>query len=516
MKTVKAMKMMVSMAVACGLLMGSSVSAMADEVTLTFPLAGANTQSGFTTDPAVDYVGNKSFAMGTVETLFVLDDETKEVLPLLGESIEQTEDTVWTIKVREGVAMSNGKTVTADVCKSALEYIFTNNTRLGTMADIASIEADGQTLTIKTNGIVALMPRILSEPNTVIFDMEASDDYSKGLVGTGPYVLAEMDSEGNCTLTRNDNYWQGTPAADKIQTKANLDTAATTTALQTGEIDWASVADSDLVLFEGNPDYEVMYQNAGRAYYLYVNPEYTFTADDALREALTYAIDRDAILAGVYSGHGTPTRSIFPEWSAFYAEDSLQPEYDQEKAKEILAGAGYEDTDGDGFLNNADGENVKLNILCYDKNGFKTLSQVIQQMLKQIGIDSEIKVSESVFDDLTAGEFNIGTYGYNTLTLGDCYNYLQPVFETGASSNFTHFSNEQVDADLAEMSITADPDRRAELAKDMQKYIYESNERIYIMHITNNTVKRSNVVNLPALFGGDQTNNSVLFNITKE
>ena len=141
---------------------------------------------------------------------------------------------------------------------------------------------------------------------------------------------------------------------------------------------------------------------------------------------------------------------------------------------------------------------------------------MLQQLFRQIGIDSEIKVSDSVFDDLTAGEYNIGTYGYNTLTLGDCYNYLQPVFQTDASSNFTKFSNEQVDADLAEMSITSDSEKRAELAKDIQKYVYSTNERIYIMHIINNMVKRKEVVNVPALFGGDQTNMSVLWKITKE
>ena len=51
----------------------------------------------------MDYAGNKSFAMGTAETLFVLDDDTKEVLPLLATSIEQTEDLVWTITIRDGV-----------------------------------------------------------------------------------------------------------------------------------------------------------------------------------------------------------------------------------------------------------------------------------------------------------------------------------------------------------------------------------------------------------------------------
>ena len=82
-----------------------------------------------------------------------------------------------------------------------------------------------------------------------------------------------------------------------------------------------------------------------------------------------------------------------------------------EKAKQILQTAGYEDADGDGFLEK-DGEKVFLNITCYPSNGFSVLSQALQASLKEIGIDSEIIVSDSIVADLDKGNFNIATYGY--------------------------------------------------------------------------------------------------------
>lgn len=486
-----------------------------DDLEFTFSIGNSNTTAGFSFDPAVDYLSQKSVTMGMVETLFVLDDETKEVLPHLATGYEQKDDLTWEITIRDGVTFSNGKPLDAEAARKALEYIFANNTRLGTMADIDSMEADGQILTLKTNEIVAIMPRILTEVNAIIFDTEASDDYSKGVIGTGPYILESVDGDGNCELVRNENYWQGKPAASKIHTKSGLDASALTLALQSKELDWAGIQTSDLSLFENNPEYTVLNYNPGRVYYLYLNPNYTFTEDDALREALTYAVDRDAILSGVYSGRGTVSKGVFPENSAYYDAQAGGNDYNVEQAKKILADAGYTDTDGDGFVEK-DGEKVHLNIICYSANSFPTLSEVLQAELKAIGIDSEITVSDAIVDDCNKGEFNIATYAYNTQTLGDCYNFLEPVFHTGGTANFTGFSNAEVDALLDEMKVTADTDKRAELAKQIQEKVFDADQHLFLLHINRYNVVRSNVEGMTPMFGSDNGNSMLLWQFTKK
>ena len=486
-----------------------------DDLEFTFSIGNSNTTAGFSFDPAVDYLSQKSVTMGMAETLFVLDDETKEVLPHLATGYEQKDDLTWEITIRDGVTFSNGKALDAEAARKALEYIFANNTRLGTMADIASMEADGQILTLKTNEIVAIMPRILTEVNAIIFDTEASDDYSKGVIGTGPYILESVDGDGNCELVRNDNYWQGKPAASRIHTKSGLDASALTLALQSKELDWAGIQTSDLSLFENNPEYTVLNYNPGRVYYLYLNPNYTFTEDDALREALTYAVDRDAILSGVYSGRGTVSKGVFPENSAYYDAQAGGNDYNVEQAKKILADAGYTDTDGDGFVEK-DGEKVHLNIICYSANSFPTLSEVLQAELKAIGIDSEITVSDAIVDDCNKGEFNIATYAYNTQTLGDCYNFLEPVFHTGGTANFTGFSNTEVDALLDEMKVTADTEKRAELAKQIQEKVFDADQHLFLLHINRYNVVRSNVEGMTPMFGSDNGNSMLLWQFTKK
>lgn len=497
---------------------GTDNSAATEErhIEFTFGANSANNNATvFTFDPAVDYNTAKATAMGMAETLLALD-ANKEVQPKLATAIENTDDTTWVLTIRDGVTFSNGKELTAEMVKKSLEYTLSVNERLSALADVASMEADGQTLTVHTNAIVAIFDRVLTEPNMAIFDVEGTENLDKNMIGTGAYILTDMDSEGNCTLVRNDNYWQGTPIAETIHTKANLDSAAITLALQSGEIDWSTgVSTSDLALFAGNPDYEVQEYNAARAFYLYVNPNYTFTMDPALREALQYAIDRDAIIAGVYSGYGFSTQSIFPDYSEYYDASLQQAAYDKDKAAQILADAGYADADGDGFLEK-DGQKVTLNILCYAKNQFDTLSEVLQSILKGYGIDATIQVSDSMSDDANAGEFNLATYGYNTLTLGDCYNYLYPVFHSQGTANFNDLNDAEIDGWLDELKVTSDMSKRVELVKKIQEKVYASNEYIYIMHVKNTMVSKAGIVNLPPMLGSDQMDNCVLWTVDRK
>jgi peptide/nickel transport system substrate-binding protein len=158
------------------------------------------------------------------------------------------------------------------------------------------------------------------------------------------------------------------------------------------------------------------------------------------------------------------------------------------------------DTDGDGFIKK-DGKKVSLKIMCYPSNGFVTLGEVLQASLLEIGIDSTIVVSDSIVADLKSGDFNISTYGYTTLTMGDCFNFLEPVFRTGGSSNFNHFSNEYVDDLLDKLKATSDVTARKRLAIEIQKYIYEENQHVFLLHIRTYKVIRSGVQNVTTALG---------------
>ena len=180
---------------------GSALEDAAAE--LNYIVTHANTQTTLILDPAVDYSGQKSMNSGMTEALFYIDDNTGEVTPWLADSIEQTDDTTWVVTLKDGIKFSNGKTFDAAAAKAAIEYIIKdgNNKRLKTLLNAASIDADGLKLTIHTNGVNAVVPNVLADVNMIMFDVnENSDDYNKGLVGTGPYVLQKKDADGNMNL----------------------------------------------------------------------------------------------------------------------------------------------------------------------------------------------------------------------------------------------------------------------------------------------------------------------------
>ncbi len=487
---------LVSVTLICGALAGCSrKSEGINAAPVELSIVCANNSHGITLDPQTDYCAGVSVSMGVCETLFRLDNDTLKLEPHLASGYRQRNDYTWEITIREGISFTNGNPLTAEAVKSALEYSLTGIDRMASMLDIASINAEGQMLIIKTNTPVATLPSIFTDVSTLIYDTAAGSDYARQIIGTGPYILERMDDDGNCELSKNENYWQGEPAADIVHTKWITDGNAKALALQSGEIDYTVISSADLPLFENNGDYEITGYDSDRAYFLFLNPEETFTADDALRRTLCYSIDRDSYITSLFNGSGAKTTACFPAWSGF-SDGILAEEYDMEKAKKIFADNGYQDTNGDGNLEK-DGQEVFLTIMTYSGNAeFPVLCEVIQNQLAALGIRSEIVVSDSIVSDLKEGNWNIATYGYNTLSMGDSYNFLKPVFYTDASSNFTNFSNPKVDELLDEMKITSDFEKRKELSIEIQKHIFEADEHIFILHLKQYLVVRKGIENV--------------------
>lgn len=499
---------------------GSALEDAAAE--LNYIVTHANTQTTLILDPAVDYSGQKSMNAGMTEALFHIDDNTGEVTPWLADSIEQTDDTTWVVTLKDGIKFSNGKTFDAAAAKAAIEYIIKdgNNKRLKTLLNAASIDADGLKLTIHTNGVNAVVPNVLADVNMIMFDVnENSDDYNKGLVGTGPYVLQKKDADGNMDLIRNETYWAGKPAAAAVHTKSGLDTTAQVNAMLNEEIDFVQLSGTqgaNISRFEAQSDkFDIQQFDQGRLFYLYVNPDAAGTQDAKVREALQYAFDRDAIVSGVYGGRASATTSIFPKDSRFYQENENAVSFNVEKAKSLLSEAGYTDTNNDGFVDK-DGVNLKLHIVNYASNGFPTLSEVLQSQLKEIGVDSDLETSGTIMDTLKSDNYNIGTYAYSTQTDGDAYNYLQPVFKSDGTSNFNSYSNVAVDKLLTELTSTTNANERVAKIKEIQKEIYKNDDtHIYLCHILSYKISRKNITNMTGAFLSDNGDNSILYKIGK-
>lgn len=463
-----------------------------DDKTVTVALSS---NGGTSLDPTDNYQGWWALKMGVYETLFKIDSDF-EVQPMLADSYSQVDDTTWKLHIRDGVTFQNGKPLDAAAVKASLERMIGISTRGAKALDIASMDADGQDLTVVTNGENATFVNELCEPVCSIIDVDAGTDFTTAPVGTGPYAIQSVDTAGNCELTKFDDYWQGTPKVKNLSVKFIVDDAAKISAMQSGEIQAATTIAADQVeLFSDTSRYTVSRNNNGRVHMLYFNMNSETMQDSAVREALGMCIDRDTYADTIYAGSATPTMGCFPEASGF--SDGVTAEtYDLDKAQQILQQAGYADTDGDGYLDK-DGKNLTLTFATYEANAeLPKICEVLSSTLKDIGIEVKIDVADKIATRLSTNDWDVATMAYNTLPTGDGLAYLKAVMGTDSSANYGNYSNDTVDSLIAQMTEEPDVSKRKELAQQIQQEALDDFAYVYMVHIVNTNVTSANVTNL--------------------
>lgn len=316
--------------------------------------------------------------------------------PGLAESWENVDDTTWRFKLREGVTFHNGNAFTAE------DVVFTVNKaresiRPDLAANIAEITAvDDLTVEIKTPAPYAVLPNDLAE--LLILDSEyteATGDEQMDLkpMGTGPYKLEEWIKEEKLVLSAFDDYWAGEPTIDQVTFRPITNPATRTAALLTGEVDVIqdlAVRDVDRVRSEEG--FEVITRPSllnvvlamdTRAESPTIEGPNPMT-DQRVREAIARAIDVDAINKIVMNGLATPSDQYVPSSHIGYVEGmnfrEMYP-HDIEKAKELLAEAGYPD----GFTMTLDATNNR-----YVNDA--QIAQALASMLAKIGVTLELNI----------------------------------------------------------------------------------------------------------------------------
>ncbi len=262
----------------------------------------------------------------------------------------------WTFKIREGVKFSNGNDMTPEAVKASLERTFELSDRAATFFDPESIEVDGQNLLIRTKDPVAVVPGSLADPLFLIVDTTADTDSfaMSGPICTGPYAVESFNPTDSCIVVKNEYYWDGEVPLDKVTLKCIDDQTTRSMALQTGEIDIAyNLKTENIADFEGDESIEIQKLQSLRSTYAFMNQNGVL-GDIRLRQAIIRGLDKETYCSTLLEGGATPGKAPVPPTLDF-GFDELQDEnaYDPEGAKALLAEAGYEDLDGDGFCGDA-------------------------------------------------------------------------------------------------------------------------------------------------------------------
>ena len=427
-------------------------------------------------DVAYNWDGWIMSIYGISENLYRLD-ENIEPQPWIAESVETPDENTWVFTIRDGVTFSNGKTVDAKAVKACFERTYEKNERADSTLKIKSMEADGMKFTIVTPEPNPTLLNDLCDPLLGIYDATEEPDEELGVSCTGPYVATSFTAMTDVKMRANENYWGGAPQADTVELKIIDDQDALGMALANGEIDLiAQETANGASKFTDTSKYTTDTVTTTRANFLSFNLKTEGLDDLAVRQAINYCIDREGYADVVYQGFATPCYGIYPDNLAFGGTDGLNltvDSYDADKAKEILADAGYQDTDGDGILDK-DGVNLSFKVLTYSYNdNCIQLADMLQAELSQIGIELSIETQDVLDDPLASGDFDLAILNYAMAPIGTPSYFINMLFTTGASNNYGGYSNEKVDALAAEIGTTSDNDKVVSLTRELEQQVLD-------------------------------------------
>ena len=452
-----------------------------------------------TVDPHRTYNGWACIRYGIGETLVHYTD-SMELEPWLAKSWSNDGNLTWTIVLQDNVTFSSGRKMDAAAVKQCLEHLLENHDRAPGDTKIADIQAEGQTLTVVTSEPNPALMNYLGDPYGCIIDVDASD-FEKGIVaGTGPYVVQEMVTDDHLTLTKNTNYWNGSPKLDKLTIRTISDGDTLSAALQAGNIDAAyGMAYEAYPNFE-NDDYQFSAIQTSRAFFASMNMTSSVMQDPAVRQAIAMGIDKQGFVTALLDGHGVPGTGAFPDgFSSFGGEHVTTEGYDPEGARQVLEAAGWRDTDGDG-IREKDGVKLTIRWLTYpSRQELPLLAESAQATLKDIGMEVDINCTANRREFLAdMNSWDVYASAMVTAPSGDPQYFFTSCCVPDMSYNFGAYDNPEVTDLVSQLSGAFDTARRGELAVRLQQAILDDNAYVFCSFLEMNMISRSCVTGYTA------------------
>lgn len=443
-----------------------------------------------TLEPTEQYFSWVITRYGVGETL-VRFDEKGLIQPFLAESWENSEEgKKWTFKIREGVKFSDGQDMTPELVKASLDRTFEMSDRAHTFFEPKSIEVDGQNLVITTDEPIALLPGSLADPLFLIINTKANLDNiaMQGPIGTGPYVFESFKPAEDCVVVANKNYWDGDAPLDKVTFKCIDDQTTRSMALQAGEIDIAyNLKTENTVDFADEAKYDIQNLESLRTTSAFMNQNGKLK-DKKLRQAIIRGLDKETYTTVLLENGATKGKAPVPPTLDFgFNELKDENSYDPEGAKALLAEAGYKDTDGDGLVEDLDGQPLELNFYIYtSREELNVYAQAAQVSLKDIGINVKLNTVsyETLLDTRDSGNFDMLISNVLVANTGDPEKYLRENWYSKSPSNTTGYNNPEVDELLDNLSKEFDKDTRKEMIIEIQQLIMDDAATVFFGYET--------------------------------
>lgn len=406
------------------------------------------------------------------------------VVPGLAESWEISEDGLtYTFKLREGVTFHDGTTMDAEDVKFSLDRINAEDSANAQKALYSAISEvnviDPATVEIKLSEQNGSMLFNLAWGDAVIVAPESIDNIKQQPIGTGAFKFDSWTQGDKIVLSKNPDYW-GTPAQLESATfKFISDPTAAFAAMMAEDADVFAgfPAPENLPQFEADPRFQVIVGSTEGETILSTNNTRAPFDNVKVREAMAHAIDRQAIIDGAMFGLGTPIGTHFAPHNPAYVDLTSLSAYDPEKAKALLAEAGFPD----GFETT-----LHLPPPSYARRG----GEIIAAQLAEVGIKAEITNVE--WAQWLETVFKGKDFGLTIVS------HTEPM-DIGIYANpdyYFQYDNPDLQALMADLNRTTDPDKRNQMLGDAQRMISEAYVNGYLFQLALPTVAKAGIEGL--------------------
>lgn len=483
-------------ALAYGVLSAPMVLA-AKDVTFAVSIA-LETLDPYNTNSTLNQAAGKAYYEGLYEF-----DKNLKIQPKLATEYSVSPDgLVYTFKLRSGVKFHDGTDFDANAVKVTFDRVSNPENKLARYTQfnrVAKTEVvDSQTVRITLKEPFSAFINAMAHPSAMIISPAALQKYGKEIgqnpVGTGPFKFVEWKPSEYMKVAKFDGYWnKGYPKVDTLTFRTVPDNNTRAAVMQTGEAQFAfPIPYEQIAVLEKNPKLDVIDDSQSiMARYLSMNTQVKPFSDVRVREAINYAINKQALAKVAFSGYATPLAGVVP-MGVDYAVKMAPWPYDPKKAKELLAQAGYPN----GFETTLwsaynDGTSVKV-------------VQFLQQQLSQVGIKTSIEILESgqrvqrVNQVQKPEDAKVRIYyaGWSSST-GEADWALRPLLSTPAfppvMNNTAYYSNPKVDANIMRALTVSNRDEKAALYKEAQEQIWKDAPWAFLVTANNVYVRSKNL-----------------------
>jgi peptide/nickel transport system substrate-binding protein len=428
-------------------------------------------------------------------------DDKFNAVPDLAEKFESSPDyKTFTFYLRPNVKFHNRQPLSAADVKYTFDTMlapgFQSDKRADLERDHVSVETDTANPLKVTLHCENSCPGLA---NTIvpigIIPEGTSSLQAKRPVGTGPFKFDSYTEGQEVVLRSFDEYFEGAPSINRLSVRIIPDNSTRESELRKGSVDLAINADFDPVTVESlqkAPGIKTEVTEGTNITHLGVNLQDPILKDRRIRQALAYAIDREAIIRDVLRGQAFPARSVLPPTQWAYDSNVADYKYDPDRAKKLLAEAGK--------------SGLKLSLKTSPVSVSRKIGEAIQEQMRRVGVEIELQSLErqKLTQDMTEGNFQLYL---NTLVGGNQNpDIFRLVYGSGAippnGQNRSRYVNPQLDK-LLEEARTATRERSKEIFSQVQKILAEDLPQIYLWYPATVVIYRDRISNVKVDSSGD-------------